>query len=132
MSTLLNDQVILSENDFNTIMANLRSAVGPGAFSGKDAEELKVELRRAKVVKSEKLPDDIVRLNSTVKLQEESTKKIMEFTVVLPAQADMTKKRISVFSPVGTAIIGYKKGKQVKWQVPGGEKLFTILEVANG
>jgi len=128
---VLNDQVILTENDFNIIMANLRSATGPGAFSGKDAEELKVELNRARVVEPDKLPADIVRLNSIVKLLDEQSKKIIEVTVVLPAQADLAAKRISVFSPVGTAIIGYPKGKQVKWQVPGGEKLFTIMEVNN-
>jgi regulator of nucleoside diphosphate kinase len=34
-------------------------------------------------------------------------------------------------SPVGTALIGFRKGQQVKWQVPFGKRTFTILEVIN-
>ncbi|MBD0376737.1 MAG: GreA/GreB family elongation factor, partial [Flavisolibacter sp.] len=29
------------------------------------------------------------------------------------------------------ALIGFRQGQKVKWQVPAGKKTFTILEVTN-
>jgi regulator of nucleoside diphosphate kinase len=34
-------------------------------------------------------------------------------------------------SPIGTALIGFRKGQQVKWKVPAGKKTFTIMNVQN-
>jgi regulator of nucleoside diphosphate kinase len=51
--------------------------------------------------------------------------------LVAPDKADIKEKRISVMSPIGTALIGFRKGQKVKWQVPAGKKTFTILEVIN-
>lgn len=119
----------MSSADYTLIMANLRQVLMPNNFSRKDAEELEAELRKAKVVEADKVPGDVVRLDSAVKLQDEQSKKIMDVTLVIPEKADLRQKKISVLSPVGTAIIGYRKGKKVSWQVPSGEKVFTILDV---
>ena len=55
----------------------------------------------------------------------------MELMLVTPDKADIKEKRISVMAPIGTALIGFRKGQKVKWQVPAGKKTFTILEVIN-
>lgn len=43
----------------------------------------------------------------------------------------MTKQRISVFSPLGVALIGFSKGDTVEWSLPGGLKKLKILAVKN-
>ena len=55
----------------------------------------------------------------------------MELKVVTPEKANIRQRLISIMSPVGTALIGFRKGQRVKWNVPGGKKVFTILEVRN-
>jgi regulator of nucleoside diphosphate kinase len=50
---------------------------------------------------------------------------------VTPDKADIKEKKVSVMAPLGTALIGFKKGQRVKWQMPAGKKTFTILEVIN-
>jgi regulator of nucleoside diphosphate kinase len=55
----------------------------------------------------------------------------MELVLVMPDQADIKQKKISVMAPVGTALIGFKKGEKVNWHVPAGEKTFAILDVVN-
>jgi regulator of nucleoside diphosphate kinase len=50
---------------------------------------------------------------------------------VLPQQADIKKKKISVLAPIGTALIGFRKGRKVSWNVPAGKKDFKIMEVTN-
>ncbi|MGZ3845979.1 MAG: GreA/GreB family elongation factor [Flavisolibacter sp.] len=32
---------------------------------------------------------------------------------------------------MGTALIGFRKGEQVRWKVPAGKKTFTIVDVQN-
>jgi regulator of nucleoside diphosphate kinase len=73
----------------------------------------------------------VVRLNSTVVIREEKENKVMELTVVTPEKANIKQKLISVMSPIGTALIGFRKGQQIKWKVPAGKKTFTIMEVQN-
>lgn len=70
-------------------------------------------------------------LNSRVKIKEDTNDKIMEFIVVTPEKANVKEKKISVMAPIGAALIGFRQGQQVKWQVPSGKKTFTIMEVSN-
>ena len=51
--------------------------------------------------------------------------------LVTPDKADIKQRRISVMAPIGTALIGFRQGEKVKWQVPAGKKTFTIMEVIN-
>jgi regulator of nucleoside diphosphate kinase len=48
---------------------------------------------------------------------------------VLPGRADIRQRKISVLSPIGTALIGFRKGQQVQWKVPAGKRTFTIVDV---
>lgn len=77
-------------------------------------EALSRELKRAKVVASEEIPEDVVTMNSLVKLKELKSGAEMELTVVYPKDADVSKFKISVLAPVGTAILGCKVGDQVE------------------
>ena len=49
----------------------------------------------------------------------------------LPDKADIKQRKISILSPIGTALIGFRQGENIRWQVPSGKKTFTILEVNN-
>jgi regulator of nucleoside diphosphate kinase len=50
---------------------------------------------------------------------------------VMPEQADIGQQKVSILSPMGTALIGFRKGEEVLWQVPAGMKRFRILDVVN-
>jgi regulator of nucleoside diphosphate kinase len=120
-------KLLLGQTDYEIILAYIRR--GWGSFKGKDSDELEAELKKAKVVADEKLPPDVVRLNAGVTIRDDKEEKLMELTLVTPDKADIKEKKISVMSPIGTALIGFRKGEQVWWTVPSGKKVFTILEV---
>ena len=122
-------QLVIAKNDYETIMMNLKSSNGKAMFDRHDAKELEAELKRATLVNNEDLPLDVVRLNSRVTIKEEKANTIMELMVVTPEKADIKQRKISILSPIGTALIGYKKGRKISWQVPAGKKIFTILDV---
>ena len=124
-------RLILTKEDFEVIMSYLKGIKGKFTFNQQEADEMKQELKNAKLISKTKFPADVVKLNSRVTIKEEGDGKVMAITVVPPVQADIRKMMISVMSPIGTALIGYQKGEQVSWNVPAGRKTFTILDVQN-
>ncbi len=122
---------MLTKEDYEIIIANLRTGNGRTTFNRHDAEEMEAELKKAKLVKSTALPGDVVRLNSSVTIRDEKENKEMQLMVVTPEKADMKQRKISVMSPIGTALIGFRKGQKVSWKVPAGMKTFTIVDVTN-
>ena len=126
-----NKKLLLAKNDYNTIMSYVKKGLSAITFNRRDAEELERELKNAKLVNSGDLPADVVRLNSTVVIREEKENKLLKLTLVTPEKANIKQRLISIMSPIGTALIGFRKGQQVKWKVPAGKKTFTILDVQN-
>jgi regulator of nucleoside diphosphate kinase len=96
-----------------------------------DEMSLGHELSRAIIVKKDALPPFTVRLNSKVTVVNQETQRVMEFMIVMPEQADIGQQKVSILSPMGTALIGFRKGEEVLWQVPAGLKRFRILDVVN-
>ena len=125
------NRLVLAKDDYEIIMSYIRRGLSTITFNRQDAEELEMELKKAKLVHKENLPEDIVRLNSRVTIKEEKENKIIEITVVTPEKANIKRRLISIMSPIGTALIGFRKGQQVKWKVPAGKKTFTIMDVQN-
>jgi regulator of nucleoside diphosphate kinase len=89
-------------------------------------EDLDEELDRAEVVKSEEIPPDVITMNSTFRLRDLETGEEVVYTLVFPAKADSPAGKISVLAPIGTAVLGYRIGDVVEWQVPAGLKKFKV------
>lgn len=83
------------------------------------------------MVNADEFPLDVVGLNSRVRIKAGDASGEMEVVIVTPDKANIKEKKISVMSPIGTALIGFREGQKVKWKVPAGNKTFTILEVVN-
>ena len=50
--------------------------------------------------------------------------------LVYPNQADISQDKISVLTPIGTALIGLRVGSSITWETRTGEfKRLTVLEV---
>ncbi|MCF0056045.1 GreA/GreB family elongation factor [Dyadobacter sp. CY356] len=118
--------VILGENDFRLLKQF--SETLPSNISGNEMT-LSYELNRAVVVDNNELPEDSIRLNSIVKVRELISNKELEFSIVMPAFADIKQQKISILTPMGAALIGLCKGEKVEWKMPAGMKKFEILEV---
>ena len=122
---------MVMKDDYNLLKTYLNNRSGKTTFDRQNAEDLLAELKKAKLVSKDEFPSDTVRLNSIVRVKPADKDHVMELMIVLPDQANIKERKISIMSPVGTALIGFKQGENVKWQVPSGRKTFTILEVNN-
>lgn len=122
-------KIILSKLDFSRIKACIHDARQFKSIDAKDAEALMNELNSAKVIDSEKMPGNIVTMNSIVKISFLNAKKQTEFQIVYPGKADLKNKKISIFSPIATALLGYKAGDEIEWIVPAGPTKIRIDEI---
>ena len=94
------------------------------------AETLLDEMERARVVPDHKLPADVVRMGSKVRYRTDDDD-LKEVTLVYPALADISTRRISVLTPVGAALIGLRTGQSITWRVLNGSNhtLTVVLVV---
>ncbi|GMV99165.1 MAG: hypothetical protein AMXMBFR84_03040 [Candidatus Hydrogenedentota bacterium] len=90
---------------------------------------LEGELARGKVVAPEKVPSDVITMNSTVRLQDLDTGKESVYTIVFPPEADAEAGRVSVLAPIGTALLGYRSGDEIVWQAPKGARRMRVVDV---
>lgn len=100
--------LIIGETDFVRLMAS------------QPPPDLRAELERAIVVQDESIQNDTVTMRSRVRYAELETGNSREVEIVFPEEADPAQGRISVFAPVGAALIGLCIGHEIDWDFPGG------------
>jgi regulator of nucleoside diphosphate kinase len=89
--------------------------------------DLGMELARAEVVAVDRLPDDVITMNSKVLLSVDGAEE--EVWLVYPHEANVAENKISVLSPIGTAILGYRERDRFEWSVPGGTANVEVIKV---
>lgn len=95
-------------------------------------ELLRDELGRAIVVSADKVPNDVVRMHSRVIYLDKSSGLQREIELCFPEEADLKSGKISVISPVGSALIGLKVGQEIDWPFPNGEsRQLQVVDVIN-
>jgi len=92
-------------------------------------EELDEELDRAESMVPQEIPHDVITMNSRFRLRNTDTDEESEYTLVFPGDADSSKGKISILAPIGTAVLGYKVGDAIEWEVPAGRKQFKVEEI---
>lgn len=93
------------------------------------AEELITELERAVVVDDHKVPAGTVQMGSALEYATEDGAS-RRVTLVYPGDADIAQGKISIFTPVGTALLGMAVGKTIEFVANDGRKhALTITAV---
>ncbi|WP_407151027.1 transcription elongation factor GreA [Bradyrhizobium sp. ORS 86] len=91
--------------------------------------ELEDKLARAEIVDVSRLSGEEIKFGATVTLIDEDTGEKRIWQIVGEAEADASKHKISVASPIATALIGKRKGSTVVVKAPGGTKAYSVRQV---
>jgi len=93
------------------------------AISGMlDLEPLRAldgELDRAEVVRPVESPPDVITMNTKLRLTDLDTGTQRVVTLVYLQQA-REDDRVSILSPLGAALLGYRVGDEIRWETPTG------------
>lgn len=122
-------RIILNKLDYTRIHKSISDARKTNTIGEKEAEMLLNELNSAEIVDPEKIPGDVVTMNSIVKISFLNTNKSIQFQIVYPENANIRENKISIFSPVATALIGYRVSDEIEWLVPSGLTKLKIDEI---
>lgn len=121
--------IVLSADDYRGLSALVQSHAASLRMPHL-TEQLADELGRAQVIAADDFPQHIVAMNSEVEFRNDNTGFVQRMTLVYPADADIEKGRLSVLTPVGTALIGLRVGDATTWQSPSGQtRKLTVTAV---
>lgn len=123
------NKIILSRLDFSRIHKSIHDAKRMNTLGAAEAELLLKELDSAEIVEPSEIPHDVVTMNSIVKISFLNSDKTVHFQIVYPGEANIRENKISIFSPVATALIGYKVSNEIEWMVPSGLTKIRIEEI---
>ncbi len=94
---------------------------------------LKVEglIRNARIIDASEYDQNEVHLGATVRVKEIKTGLTHEFTIVGSTEADPVNQRLSNESPLGSSLMGKKKGETVDVNTPRGMSAYKIESIGS-
>ena len=120
--------ILISDADRTQLYKIARSAAGKFEHI---ADELLTELERAEQCPAAQVPPNVVRMQSRVRfVTDKGTEHDVE--LVYPEDADIIRDRLSILSPIGTALIGLSEGQVMSWiDRSGGSRWLKVLDVSH-
>lgn len=121
-------KLIVAQSEYDLIL-NLFNRVQPKDVLHKACyDKLRLELTEANIVEESEVPADVVRLYSFIDVQTPFGQ-LDDYQLVMPAQDLRGPKKLSILTPMGTALLGYAQGDSVLWNFPVGERRILISRV---
>ena len=121
--------IIVTDRD-SSRLRGLLGAQSPASFRDQGhLSQLRSELDRALVLAADEVPSGVITIDSLVRVVDLDSGRRSVLTLVLPHEADVAQRRISVLAPIGTALLGFRAGDDVEWVMPGGTRRLHIEHV---
>ncbi len=121
--------IFITGNDMSRLRGLVKSSRESLKKDEKYLQLLESELNRAKLVKPQEIPSDVVTMHSEVHLRDMNTKEETTYRIVYPHEADADKGYVSILAPIGTALLGYSVGDVIEWNVPAGLAKWKVIKI---
>jgi regulator of nucleoside diphosphate kinase len=88
------------------------------------------ELERAELVPAAEVGHKVVTMNSRMRIMDPDTALSRAVTLVYPGEEDSLRGKVSVVTPLGSALLGLPEGGRMEWRtLDGRTKSVSVLEV---
>jgi regulator of nucleoside diphosphate kinase len=119
-------KLVLSNEDFRKLSALVASQ------NAELVEGLEEEISRAAVLPAADLPEDVVSMDSAIKVRDLDSGGEHEYRLVFPHEANASEGRISVLAPLGIALIGLRSKDEYEFLAPNRKrKRFRVLAISS-
>lgn len=126
---MVQKQIIISATELEIINELIRNISDSENISNQCISKLKSEIKSAIILTDPDFPKNVVRINSIVDVKTPFGEKKIQ--LVLPKNSNSIQKKISLLTPMGSALYGYTEGAELNWIFPNGEHKIKILKVSN-
>lgn len=120
-------RIRITETDREKLTELIESELQKGLIPAGRVLDLQEELEKATVVEPQRVPEQVVTMNTRVLIRVNDEPR--EIKLVYPRDAGPGNLHLSVLSPVGTAILGYREGDRIRWKVPSGTASIRIEKI---
>jgi regulator of nucleoside diphosphate kinase len=120
-----NIRISQSDHARLSALANTVAARNPEA-----ADELLAELERARIVADGWVSAGTVRMGSIVTFKPDTGDR-KTITLVFPGDADISEGKVSILTPIGTALIGLSAGQSIMWTARDGRRHELLVLAVN-
>ena len=124
----MRDRIYITDADFERLRRLIAGRRGANSVDQEYLDILEQELDRAEIVQPDAIPQDVVTMDSEVRLRDLESGEVRVYRLVFPSQR-RTDNSISVLAPIGTAMLGYRVGDVIEWRVPKGIRRLKVLDV---
>ncbi len=121
--------MILLKDDYDVLMNYLKTGEMELKYDHARANTLIAEIEKAELLSKAAFPKDVVRLHSRIVVRDKIARRNFAFTLVLPEDASHREDKISILAPLGTMLLGARKGADLVRGTAGRKKYFTIMEI---
>jgi transcription elongation GreA/GreB family factor len=128
MLTIQTNKLMMVKDDHDLIIDYLKK--NKAVLKGADNAFLLSKMEQAELLAEPDFPWEVIRLNSKVIIRDKVARLNYTYTVVMPEHADHRKCKVSLFSPIGSALFGFRRGEDTYWQTANGRRYFTIMAVS--
>jgi regulator of nucleoside diphosphate kinase len=122
-------RIYITESDARRLRELLRTHRSGNAKDRENLRVLEKELSRAGLVAPDRVMPDVVTMHSRVLVEDVADGESLEVTLAFPEDADAASGRISVVAPIGAALLGYRVGDTVQFNVPRGRRTLRIKQI---
>ena len=92
-------------------------------------EELEKILKNVEVIDEDEVDTASISVGCKIRIKDMELKEEMEYKIVGSSEANSLEGKISNESPVGSALIGKKKGDTVSVETPGGVIKYKVMSI---
>jgi regulator of nucleoside diphosphate kinase len=119
------DSITITQPDLLRLAHLLRACVRTWPYLA----ALERQLATATLAPDTAVPPDVVTMGSRFRFTDRRSGVSETYRLVYPEEADLDRGRLSVFAPIGSAVLGRRAGETVWWNVPSGLRVVRIDEV---
>lgn len=119
-------RIVITQTDFEKLLDLL---VAPESKFWGSMLHLRDRLKIGKVVPPRRVSKDVVTLNSQVSVVDTETGEQAIYTLVHPSESDIDANKLSVLSPIGSALLGTRVGQTIKCNTPRGPRTLRVQQL---
>ncbi len=125
----MNKDITITELDYVRLRNLINTEMENRTAELNNLEVLDSEIQRARKVDSRSITPEYVTMNSMIELTDLGTDRSMKLKLVYPKESNYREGRISILSPLGSALLGYRVGDTVTFEAPGGPREIRIDKI---